>query len=294
MADLRICILGERGLLGRALASRASAHAVSLCRSFTRTDITRADSVAERLAMDRADVVINAAGYTDVDGAQSDASNAWRVNADGAAIVTAACAATDTPLLHLSTDYVFDGEAGRPYDEQDAARPLGVYGMSKLAGESAVLAYERGTVLRTAWLYDGLAAGFTNTMVRAAERHPTLTVAADQWGSPTHVDDLADALLTLARRVFDGATARGVYHMAGCDGVDRHRWVSELFARLGLPNRVDPVAASTFRTAARRPTDSRLDCARLAREHGIELPDWRSRIDALPALHIDAPAALRA
>jgi dTDP-4-dehydrorhamnose reductase len=281
---LRILVIGAGGLLGRALRRRASsARIVCVAPPRQRAELDRALSLRSALGHAEPDVVINAAAFTDVDGAESRAAEAYRANCHGAAQLAAACADEGLPLIHVSTDFVFDGVAGRPLTEGDVAAPLGVYGASKLAGEQAVRRLHPGaTIVRTAWLYDD-GAGFPSAMLARAERDGHLRVVADQSGSPTHADDLADGLLALARRigVATGPTG-GLYHLAGSTGTTRFAWVQallgEFVSRTGRRVTVAPVASATFPTAARRPLDTRLDCARMELEYGIRLPDWRERL----------------
>ncbi len=282
----RICVVGGEGLLGRALRRRAGAAGVQcVTLSRARADLQR--PFALQIALDRAapDVVVNAAAYTAVDRAEADVEAAFQVNRDGAANLAQLCAARELPLLHLSTDYVFGAEIGRPRTEGDRTGPLGIYGASKLAGEIAVRrAHPGATVLRTAWLYDHAEAGFVRTMLTLAGQRDHLQVVADQTGSPTHVDDLADALAALARRIVqDAAPAAGLYHLAGASGVSRYHWIAamleEYAAVTGRRVAIEAVPSSAFPTAAQRPVDSTLDCTRIRREHGLCLPDWAQRLE---------------
>lgn len=283
----RIVIVGGEGLLGRALRRRAAGTGVQcLSLSRSRADLRRPFGL--QIALDRAgpDVVVNAAAYTDVDRAEADVETAFAVNRDGAANLARICAERELPLLHLSTDYVFGDGVGRPRTEGDRTGPLGIYGASKLAGEIAVRRMHPGaTVLRTAWLYDEVQAGFVQTMLSLAGQRDHLRVVADQTGSPTHVDDLADGLVALARRAVAGdAPLGGVYHLAGASGVSRHDWIAALLdvyaAVTGRRVAIEAVPSSAFPTPARRPFDSSLDCARIARDHGVRLPDWAERLEA--------------
>lgn len=178
--------------------------------------MTARGSVAEALARTRPDVVVNAAAYTAVDRAESEADRCFAVNRDGAATVAAACAARGIPLVHLSTDYVFDGRKGAPYTEGDPVSPLNVYGLSKAAGESLVLArHERALIVRTAWLFGAAGGNFIRAILRRALAGEALRLVADERGSPTPAPDLAALLVVLCRRVAEGERLSGIVHVAG-------------------------------------------------------------------------------
>ncbi|MEE4298326.1 MAG: dTDP-4-dehydrorhamnose reductase [Pseudomonadales bacterium] len=283
--QLRICVFGGHGLLGRALGRRAAVSGVP-CRSLGRASADLGQLPELRAVLARSDVnlVINAAAYTDVDGAELDAATAFAVNRDGAANLAVACAEIGLPLLHLSTDYVFGETPGRPCREADGTDPLGIYGASKLAGEIAVRrAHPDATIIRTAWLYDPAAAGFVRTVLRLAMQRDALSVVTDQRGSPTHVDDLADGLLAFARRrIRAGTPQAGLYHLSGSSGVSRQQWIAALLGELaactGRRVSLEAAPAKVIPRPARRPADSTLDCQLIQRDHGIRLPGFAERI----------------
>ena len=230
-------------------------------------------------------VVVNAAAYTAVDRAESEPDAAMRANRDGPALLAGYCADAGIPLLHVSTDYVFDGDKGTPYVETDAPNPTGVYGATKLAGERAVLeACPRAIVLRTAWVYGPRGKNFVLTMLGAARKTGRVRVVADQIGTPSSADDLAAAIAALAARAADGwrDDFAGVCHMAGGGETSWHGLASAVFeeaAARGLPHAaVDAIATADWPTPARRPPDSRLDCGRLQRVFGLRLPHWRDGV----------------
>jgi dTDP-4-dehydrorhamnose reductase len=216
-----------------------------------------------------------------VDKAESEPEAAYRANRDGPAALAAYCAEADIPLIHISTDYVFDGDKGVPYTEADPTSPTGVYGASKLAGERAVLASgARAVILRTAWVYAATGKNFVLTMLNAARKTGRLRVVADQRGCPTSAADLAAAILGIA----DGWDDRlaGVYHAAGSGETTWHGLATAVFARAarhGLTAPVvDAIATADWPTPARRPADSRLDCAKVHAAFGIRLPAWQDSV----------------
>lgn len=278
-------VFGGQGQLGRALLRRASSAGVRCVVLSSRcADVRSTLRVSEAIGRVEPDIVVNAAAYTAVDQAESRRALAFAVNRDGAANVARAAFQADIPCLHVSTDYVFGGERGRPYTERDRPWPLGVYGASKLAGERAVCAVsDRAVILRTAWVYDRFEGGFVCNMLQRARERSCLKVVGDQFGSPTLVDDLADAMLSLGRRLAAGHRPPAqLYHLAGPTGLSRFEWMEILFALLarhGGPRvSLEAVPASCFVTAARRPRNSMLDSLSIERDLGLRLPPL---IDAL-------------
>ena len=228
-------------------------------------------------------LVVNADAYTAVDKAEQDADAAYRANRDGPAELARLCAAAGIPLIHVSTDYVYDGAKGEPYVETDPVAPQGVYGASKLAGEQAVLnTCPSAAVLRTSWVYAPTGRNFVRTMLNLGKTRDRLTVVADQKGCPTTAGDLAAAILEIAARI--AATGwqdaySGVFHAAGTGWTTWHGLATAVFAeaaRHGAPTpRVDPITTAEYPTAAKRPADSRLDCTKLAEVFAVRLPEWR-------------------
>ena len=279
-----IMLVGADGQLGWEVARRAfvasmSCHACDV----TELDITQRDAVLRAVERLAPAVVVNAAAYTAVDKAESDPEAAFAVNRDGARHLAEACAAANVPLIHISTDYVFDGDKQTSYLESDPAVPLGVYGQSKLAGEEAVRqACPRHVILRTSWLYGVHGANFVKTMLRLGREREKLRVVDDQHGSPTFAGDLADAVLTLAGRVRSGDWPDGGFGTFHCTGQGATTWCGfarEIFAAaaptLGRQPEIEAISTDDYPTAARRPLCSVLDCGLIARVHGIALRPWR-------------------
>ncbi len=276
----RIVVTGAAGQLGSRLTAQAIGEGRDvLALTSAQWDITDA-AAAERI-VEPGDVVVNCAAYTDVDGAESDESVAYAVNAAGPASIARACARVGARMVHISTDYVFSGDfAGsepRPYEPDDEASPLSVYGHSKLAGERAVLAaLPQATVVRTAWVYTGGDGGdFVATMRRLAGGDRTVTVVDDQTGSPTYVADLAGALL----QVSDGRVHGRVLHVANDGAVTRYQQARAVFELVGAdPQRVRPVRTDTQPRPARRPPYSVLSSRQSVQAGLTRLRPWRDAL----------------
>ncbi len=276
-----ILVTGGTGQLASALAVSASVPIVRVGRPDF--DFDQPDSIAAVFRRAAPWLVVNAAAYTAVDAAETDAEAAYRANRDGPAVLARLCAEAGTPLIHLSTDYVFDGAKAAPYVETDPVAPQGVYGASKLAGETAVLAGGgQAIVLRTSWVYAAVGRNFVLTMLNLATTRDRLQVVADQVGCPTAAADVAAAILAIAMRVrTEGWEQRfgGVFHAAGSGSTTWYGLASAVFeeaARHGsrIP-RVDPITTAEYPTKAKRPANSRLDCSKLAAVFDVRLPPWR-------------------
>lgn len=248
-------------------------------------DFDRPGTIAAVLAAERPALVVNAAAWTAVDGAEAEPDAAARANRDGPATLAALCADLGVPLIHLSTDYVFDGTKGAPYVETDRTAPTGIYGQTKLEGEQAVLAAcPQAVVLRTSWVYASVGKNFVRTMLTAAQKTSTLRVVADQRGCPTSARDLADAVLTVAARVQAGwePALGGVFHAAGTGDTTWYGLAQAVFDAALRHGRVrptvEPITTADYPTPAHRPADSRLDCSKLARVYGVTLPPWQGAV----------------
>lgn len=284
MSERPILVTGGSGQLALALEAAAMVPVRRVGRPDF--DFDRPESVGAVFAAVRPWLVVNAAAYTAVDAAEGDADAAFRANRDGPAELARLCAAAGVPLIHVSTDYVFDGGKGAPYLESDPVAPLGVYGRSKLEGEQAVLASgARAIVLRTSWVYSPTGKNFVRTMLTVGKTRDLLRVVADQQGCPTTAADLADAILAIAARLaasgWDDGYA-GVFHAAGTGATTWHGLATAVFheaARLGAKVPVvEPITTADWPTPVTRPADSRLDCGRLAAVFGVCLPPWRDSL----------------
>lgn len=239
-------------------------------------DLADPQAAAAQVAKYQPDVVINAAAYTAVDRAETDIELARSVNATAPGAIALAAAQLRIPFLHISTDYVFDGSGNAPRREDDPTGPLGVYGETKLAGEQAVAAAGGcWAILRTSWVFSAHGSNFVKTMLRLGAERSELGIVADQIGAPTPAADIARALIVMAVRMQKTDSPQGVYHFAGAPDVSWADFAREIFHQADLPCRVRDIATTDYPTPARRPHNSRLDCTKLARDFGIERPDWR-------------------
>ena len=285
---MRILILGGGGQVGAELRRHRWPAGVSVdAPTRAELDLTEEAAVEARIAAGGYAAAINAAAYTAVDKAETDVAAAWRLNALAPAILAAATTRAGIPLVHVSTDYVFDGQASRPYEAEDPVAPLGVYGASKEGGEQAVrTANPRHAILRTAWVVSPHRANFVKTMLRLAAERPLLRVVDDQWGNPTVAADLAAALATVALRLAgDAAAPAGTFHFANRGDVTWAGFAREIMAqsaaRGGPSVPVEGIATADYPTPARRPANSRLSTARLSAAYGIEPRPWREALGEL-------------
>jgi dTDP-4-dehydrorhamnose reductase len=284
---IRIAVTGSKGQVATSLLERVGLKAQIVALGRPAFDLTDRAAVLAGLEAARPDVVVNAAAYTAVDKAEAEEAVAFQVNGDGAGHVAEASARLGIPLLHLSTDYVFDGALDRPYREDDPTAPAGAYGRSKLAGEKLVAERcEDSVILRTAWVYSPFGANFVRTMLRLNETRDEVGVVADQRGNPTSALDIADALIAVAARVKDDASPklRGVFHMTGSGEATWADFAEAVFREAAARGRrlthIRRIATAEYPTPARRPANSRLDNGKLTRVYGFRLPDWRQSVAA--------------
>ena len=282
----RVLVTGGNGQVGRSIAELASdARFAALDIAVTnRSTVDITDRAGLNAAFDRLqpDVVINAAAYTSVDAAESDEAAATAVNTDGVASLADLCAAHGARLIHLSTDYVFDGTKDGWYVESDPIAPLGVYGRTKAAGEAAARACPAHLILRTSWVYATHGNNFVKTMLRIGAELPELGVVDDQVGCPTSAHDIAEALLHLS-----SMDANGTYHLAGADQASWHEFAEAIFAAADLTTTANPISTADYPTIAPRPANSRLDSSALADATGVRLPGWRDSLSGVVSTILD-------
>lgn len=274
-----LLVFGKTGQVARELA-----RIVPEARFYGRdqADLTQPKSCAELLHNARPRAVINAAAYTAVDKAESEEHDARLINADAPGAMAGACAELGIPFVHISTDYVFDGSGDAPRDENAATSPLGVYGATKLAGERAIAAAGgQWAVMRTSWVFSAHGGNFVKTMRRLGAERDQLTIVADQIGGPTAAADIARGVLTMAENMLADAKKGGLYHFAGVPDVSWADFAREVFNQSGMSPEVVDIPSSDFPTAAQRPANSRLDCAAIAQDFGIERPDWRHSLKSV-------------
>lgn len=272
-----ILVFGAGGMVGRELMRLGG---VGVSRK--QADITVPGAVEGAIAAARPRLIVNAAAYTAVDKAESEPEAAFADNAKGPGVLAEAAERHGVPLVHLSTDYVFDGSKTDPYVESDPLCPVSVYGLTKAQGERRVRdGTSRHVILRTAWVYGVFGANFLKTMMRLARERDELRVVADQYGCPTCARDVAEAILAVDRALTAGATPWGLYHFAGSGEATWHGFAEEIVraqaswtGRLPL---VTAIATADYPTPARRPLNSRLDSSLFAAIFGYKAGDWRAR-----------------
>lgn len=291
---MRLLIAGWQGQVARALVEMAPAcpdvRACAVGRAAL--DICEARSIERALAGISPTVVINSAAYTAVDAAETEVERAFALNRDGARMLAEAAARRGIPIIHISTDYVFDGNKSAPYTEDDTTDPVTVFGRSKLEGEEAVRAANpQHIILRTSWVFSPGGRNFVKTMLAQAAERDSIRVVADQRGSPSYAPHLVAAILELARRVSspdavhvhaDAKAPWGTYHAANAGATTWHGFAEEIFRRsaaLGGPYAdVEPIASLDYPTPAKRPANAVLDCSKLQQTFGLQLPPWQRAV----------------
>ncbi|MGD8504333.1 MAG: dTDP-4-dehydrorhamnose reductase [Syntrophobacterales bacterium] len=283
---MRVLVTGANGQVGWELVGRGVQHdfeIIALDRSAL--DITDQDSVKREVSRSAVSLVVNGAAYTAVDRAESEPEIAFSVNRDGPTHLASACAEAGIPLIHMSTDYVFDGRKRGPYLETDPVSPIGVYGESKAAGEAGVRTYlQEHIILRTAWVYGIHGQNFVKTMLQLGQEHELVRVVADQYGCPTYAADIAETILTIASYLQDGGKiAWGTYHYCGRGVTTWHGFAEAVFAAAGqyvglTVRKVEPITTAEYPTPASRPANSVLDCSLLEETFGISSKLWRESL----------------
>jgi len=279
---MRILLTGANGQVGRELSNRGGQRGFEVL-ALDRSDLDITDPVAVGREVNRSGVslVVNAAGYTAVDEAESEPELAFGVNRDGPAYLASACEKVGIPLVHISTDYVFDGQKQGAYFETDPVSPLSVYGKSKAAGEVEVRECLREHfILRTGWVYGVHGHNFVKTMLRLGREREVIQVVDDQYGCPTYAADLAETILRIAAQLQEGRQIIwGTYHYCGKGVTSWHGFAEEIFrlaseyASLKV-KRVEPISTSEYPTPAQRPSSSILDCSVLAKTFNIHPQPW--------------------
>ncbi len=283
---MKILVTGSEGQLGWELLRQGQKLGFEMFPAdLPELDITHSDQVSQLLQRCKPSLLINAAAYTNVDRAETDKALAFAVNRDGAAILARQCHVEKIPLIHVSTDFVFDGLKKQPYLENDPIAPIGVYGRSKAAGEDQVRSQsEAHIIVRTAWLYGVNGHNFVKTMLRLAKEKETIRVVDDQYGSPTSAFDLAEALLNIAARIRDNAEITfGTYHFCGkgiatwFDFTKEIVKIAESYSPVKTAH-VTPITTAEFPTDAARPPYSALDCGLIEERFGIIPKPWQESL----------------
>lgn len=267
-----ILVFGRTGQVARELASYQDV----LCLERSKADLSDPKVCAQAIHAHKPQAVINAAAYTAVDQAEGEEALATIINGDAPGAMALACAALDVPLVHISTDYVFNGGGGVPWQPEDATGPLGAYGHSKLKGEQSIAgAGGCHAILRTSWVVSAHGANFVKTMLRLGRERNRLNIVADQIGGPTPARSIAAACVGMAGQLVAEPSKKGIYHFSGAPDVSWADFAREIFARAGIACDVADIPSSDYPTPASRPLNSRLNCATLETVFGISRPDWR-------------------
>lgn len=266
-----ILIVGANGMLGRDMMALIGDTARGV--DIDEIDITSLESTDRILKTLKPKTVINCAAYTDVDGCETNAETAMQVNGEGVAHLAMISREIGARLVHISTDYIFDGSKGSPYVEGDAPCPLGVYGQSKLAGEMNAAFNPDHLIVRTQWLYGVHGKNFVETMLRLAREKDAVSVVDDQIGSPTWTVDLANAILALLK-----TGHRGIYHAANSGFCSWNGFAKAIFEEAGLLTQVTAMTTEELNRPARRPLYSTLDCSKLVQDSGFQPQPWRAAL----------------
>ena len=286
---MKILLLGEHGQVGRELQLSLAGRGELIVRGSARLDLAQPEQIRRQVRELRPALIVNAAAHTAVDQAEREPERAFAINATAPGVLAEEAADLGVPLLHYSTDYVFDGNKPAPYTEDDAANPLGVYGQSKLAGERAIQAVGGAhLILRTSWVYSRHGRNFLLTMQRLLQERESLSVVADQIGAPTWAGSIASATAQLIQHWRDGqAGPWGLYHLTAQGETSWFGFASAIAEQLRAQGKavaqLQAIPSSAYPTPARRPLNSRLDCTRLQRDWHLHLPDWHSAL--LECLH---------
>lgn len=289
-----ILVFGGNGQLGQELIRAAAVRATVLrALSHAEADIADASAIATALALWKPNLVVNAAAYTKVDLAETELEEARRGNEIGPAVLAAACARAGVPMVHISTDYVFDGSKEGAYLESDPACPISAYGRSKAAGEEAVRSHlAQHVILRTAWVYSEFGHNFLKTVLRLAATRDELRIVSDQHGSPTSAGELAEAVLNVAAAFVHDRTLAGTYHFTAAGVTTWHGFASRIVAIAapvtGRNPRVIPIGTADYPTPAKRPANSRLDCRSFVKTFGFLPRHWTVGVDAATRALVDS------
>lgn len=284
---MKILVAGKNGQVGRSLVDllEAQTELTFLALGREELDITDPIQVDKIVTEFQPNIIINAAAYTAVDKAEQESELANAINKEGPQNLALAASSINAAIIHISTDYVFDGESAESYTESDVTAPQGEYGRSKLAGEHAVAqACPKHIILRTAWVFGEHGNNFVKTMLRLAKTRDILGVVADQYGGPTYAGDIANAILEISKQIARDSNAYGVYHFSGFPHVSWHTFAEKIFEIaldkdvLVKPIKVNPITTLDYPTPAKRPANSRLNCDKIHNAFGIKQSDWQAAL----------------
>lgn len=276
---MKILVFGKSGQVASSLASLNSPDLVVETKGRNEVDLLSNASIEEALTSSSPDVVINAAAYTAVDKAEDEPERANLLNNVAVANIASAASNLNIPLVHISTDYVFDGSGTSGWKPSDKPNPIGIYGQTKLAGEKALLDnHSNAVVLRTSWVFSQHGANFVKTMLRLGVEKGELNIVCDQIGGPTSANDIARAVVSIAKQLKRDQSLNGVWHYSGRDDCSWADFAKEIFKQANIACSVNPIPSSDYPTRATRPLNSRLDCTATETRFGIERPDWKASL----------------
>ena len=273
----KILVVGSKGQLGSELQELSKEYSFHFCFfDFPEMDITNKELVNEKINSLKPDYLINCAAYTAVDKAETEKDIAFAINRDGVSNLATACTENNVLFIHISTDYVFDGETKEPYKEDSPVKPANIYGISKLQGEQEALKNNPEVIIiRTAWVYSAYGSNFVKTMLRLMKTKPEINVVADQFGSPTYAHDLAEVILQI---ISSGKWTPGIYHYTNNGIISWFDFASEVKNLSNLSCSILPITTEQYPTPARRPKYSVLDKTKMRQTFGIELKDWKESL----------------
>jgi dTDP-4-dehydrorhamnose reductase len=273
-----ILVTGGKGQLGQALASISASHSELLFHfaDSSEVDITDKNKLSESFDRIKPDFCVNAAAYTAVDKAESETDKATLINVDGAGNLAEVCNASNCTLIHISTDFVFDGQKQTPYTETDETNPQGIYGITKRLGEEAIeAASDKYFIVRTSWLYSEFGQNFMKTMLRLAGERDSLSVVNDQIGTPTYAVDLAEAIITIIK---SGSQSYGIYHFSNEGSASWYYFAKKIFKINEVNIDLNPIATTQFPTPAKRPQYSVMDKSKIKSTFGITIKHWEESL----------------
>ncbi|PNH88029.1 dTDP-4-dehydrorhamnose reductase [Vibrio diazotrophicus] len=288
---MRILITGSNGQVGHSLTERLRNKAEILAVDYEGLDITDQEAVIKTVSDFKPDYIVNAAAHTAVDRAEEEVELSNAINRDGPQYLAHAAQLANAVMLHISTDYVFDGKGEQPYVESDNTAPQGVYGQTKLAGEIAVAHNcQKHLILRTAWVFGEHGNNFVKTMLRLAQTRDELNIVGDQFGGPTYAGDIADALIAMIDYIEQGQQpAWGVYHFSGMPYASWYGFAAKIFQLsetkgiLAKQPKISSIPTTAYPTPAKRPANSRLDCRKIKNQFGINPSDWNAALENIQA-----------
>jgi len=281
---MKILITGANGQVGQELRLHASQFShQTIATDHQNIDICNKNAIESSIQEHKPDILINAAAYTAVDQAESEPEKAFQINADACLYLAQACKKANIPLLHISTDYVFDGKQEEPYLEADQTTPLNVYGASKAKGEELIRqTWDQHIILRTAWVFSQHGQNFVKSMLRLGHQHPELSIVADQHGGPTAASDIAKALLNITSQLQHNP-AWGTYHYCGSPLTTWHDFATQVFtctkeySPLKLQH-IHAITTSSYPTPAQRPLHAHMDCSKIKHSFDLAQPNWHDSL----------------